>query len=99
MLYQWNIYIVATFFYFSLFCIGLIFLILFAAIQACFVPLGNKGVYFKGLFLHINMYTIAGIACILFGIINLAVVIRMRNALKAVPPEVKSDENDNGGFY
>ena len=43
-------------------------------IQSCFVLLGKHGIYAKGLALHINMYTMAGIFCVFLGIVNLATV-------------------------
>eukprot|EP00794_Sanderia_malayensis_P007196 gene7196-8002_t len=65
------------------------------AIQACFVPLGNTGVYVKGLFLWMNMYTAAGCLCVLFGIINLLIVIRARKQISRIPSKSDKEKNDD----
>ena len=58
-------------------------------LQACFVPLGEKGIYLKGIFLGINMYTMAGIFCVFLGIINLAA------AWKYVRDNTRAKEKDS----
>jgi len=53
------------------------------------VPLGEKGIYLKGIFLGINMYTMAGIFCVFLGIINLAA------AWKYVRDNTRAKEKDS----
>ena len=61
-------------------------------LQACFVPLGERGIYVKGIFLGINMYTMAGIFCVFLGIINLAAVWKyVREDIRAIEKDSDSE--------
>ena len=57
------------------------------------MPIGKVGIYLRALFLHINMYTMAGIFCIFLGILNLAVV-WMYGRTEYSVDELDSDNND-----